>query len=194
MSTLKLDGNANLTSLRMGAVIGGYYDASGVTVNAWYRLMPSGIAQKVANTEPNYKSQLNIGTLRADITNANLTGWNIKILNPGYEHSNVIEEHNGGLLTLRKPIKHIDAMPAAVQYVIYPEVLNPLTVNVIGANTVEFGYISDDAVTPANANSLGNVETGQTFVFPYTDLDKLTFRYATVGNTDRLSWGEHYIV
>ena len=86
MSAFTRDANHSLTSLRGGSVVGGKYDPSGVTVATWYRLMPHGnTAQKVAATEPNYTRQLNIGTLRSDITNANLIGWRLKILNAGYQ-------------------------------------------------------------------------------------------------------------
>lgn len=194
MSTFSLDANSMVTAIRTGSVIGGKYDPSGLTTDTWYRLVPSGNdAQKVATSDPNYKWKLNLGTLRADITNANLTGWRLKILNAGYQESHVISEHNGGIITLSAPIQHIAGLPAAVEYVIYPEVLNPLVVKCKGANDVEFGRSEDEVYSLSKVDSIGDVETGEMLVFPYAALDKLCFRYATVGSTDRLFWGEHYI-
>ena len=197
MNTFKQDANYNLTSIRGGSAIGGKYDPSGLTANTWYRMVPSGnTAQKVASTEPNYRQKLNLGNpLRADITNANLTGWRLKILNTGYQEGpHIISENSGGIVTLQSPIKHFDALPASVEYVIYPEVLNPLVVHCRGANAVEFGRSEDEGYSLSKVDSLGDVETGEKLIFPYENLDTLCFRYATVGNTDRLVWGEHYII
>lgn len=196
MSTFAIDANHNIASIRTGPVIGGNYDPSGLTADTWYRLVPSGNdAQKVASTQQNYKRKLNLGTLRSDITNANLTGWRLKILNAGYQESHVIHDHNGGLVTLKADIKHIaGGLPSTgIEYVLYPEVLNPLVVKCKGANDVEFGRSEDEVYSLSKVDSIGDVETGEMLVFPYASLDKLCFRYATVGSTDRLFWGEHYI-
>lgn len=197
MSTFSFDANHSLTSIRGGSVIGGNYDPSGLTVDTWYRLLPSGnSAQKVASTEPDYKRKLNLGTLRSDITNANLIGWRLKVLNAGYQEGpHVISEHVGGVVTLRSPISHFAGLPSNnIEYVIYPEVLNPLVVKCKGANDVEFGRSEDKTYGLSKVDSLGSAETGENFIFPYADLDRLCFRYATVGSTDRLFWGEHYFV
>ena len=194
MSSFSYDANHRATAIRGGSVIGGNYDPSGLTADTWYRLLPSGnSAQKVATSDPNYKWQLNLGTLRADITNANLIGWRLKILNAGYQESNSIHDHNGGLVRLKSDIKHIAGLPSNVEYVLYPEVLNPLVVKCKGANGVEFGCSEDEGYSLSKVDSIGDVETGEMLVFPYADLDRLCFRYATVGSTDRLFWGEHYI-
>ena len=198
MSTFSFDANGRLTAIRTGSVIGGKYDPSGVTADTWYRLLPSGNdAQKVASTELNYKSKLNIGTLRSDITNANLIGWFLKILNVGYQAAYEVLAHNGGLLTLASRTGgevNLENLPTNVEYVIYPEILNPLVVHCKGANGVEFGRSEDEVYSLLKVDSLGDVETGENFIFPYACLDRLCFRYATVGSTDRLSWGEHYVV
>ncbi|MEG9862136.1 MAG: hypothetical protein V6Z81_06495 [Parvularculales bacterium] len=189
------DANARVSSIRGGSVIGGKYDPSGLTANTWYRLMPSGNnAQKVAATVADFDRQLNLGTLRSDISNASLIGWRLKILNTGYQQSHVIFEHTGGVVRLESPIRHFAGLGSTgIEYVIYPEVLNPLVVYCAGANTVEFGRSEDEAYSLSKVDAIGDVDPGKMLVFPYAALDKLCFRYATVGSTDRLSWGEHYI-
>ena len=199
------DSNYRVTGIRKGLAIGGNFDPGTLTADTWYRLMPSDDGgAKAASTVEHSERTLNIGTVRADVVNAILTDWVLKILNVGYQREFEVESHDAAtatsvhlrLISAVQTVVDFKNLPAAIEWVMYPPLLNPIVVNVSGAQNVEFGYIQKviDDYTISRVDSLGVVEPGKSLVFPYSDLDKLVFKYATLDTTSRLAWGEHYIV
>ena len=199
--------NAEVTELRTGNPVGGYYPLNTVSKDVWHRLMPSGNAAAiVADTVDNYKSKLNIGALRADITNAPIGGWNFRILNEGYKGiyqirsydpaTNIVELVRADMYSdLELNLHHIRPSDA-IEFIIYPTIIRDFNVCYLknaNDNTIEIGFIMEDKWS-GDVQSFGIIEKNQFFTIPTQRIDRAMFRI--IGSKDvnsKITWGEHTI-
>ena len=200
------DSNGTPVPVRNGDPIGGVFAPGSFAVDTWHRLMPHGDATKV-DDQP---KELFIGTLRADLTSvatllqattygANLSNWQFYILNKGYEANFRIAkyDHDSEAVTLdtthyERVSDYIANLPDTVEYVIRPHMILPFTLhNRSGStNDVTLGY--SDAASEDHVIELSLLSPGESFVLPVSNIHDLFFKYAAVGASDKLEWGEHY--
>lgn len=202
MSQYAKDSNYNVTPIRLGSPIGGYYTPSSPAQNTWYRLMPeSNTGAKVSGDD----RQLEIGTLRSDVRNADITGWHLDILTQSYLDQFFIESydaatgratidasrHGGNIET------HIKRLPSTYDFVLYPELILPLAINYMSSATddIEIGYVSDDVLNPTDVVKLVTLSPGELLVLPVNRVDRVFYRFtaSSPASDNAISWGEHYV-
>lgn len=204
---MKQDMNYNVSETRTGPPLGAVIpvsiassDSLNVLTTAWYRLMPSGNdADKLTETE------LALGALPAWFLPCNFNGWFLKILNAGYnEQPPITIDHidENGNCTLQKRIFFYDSLPDDVEWVIYPDMLFPLSININsrGGGATDFadiGWLSRDTFAVANddvrrIDSINKESLQAGRRIPTTEVDRIVFRFSslTSGVTQSLGWGE----
>jgi len=204
MSQYAIERNDRVTNIRQGSIVGGYHEPpSNLSANTWYRLMPQDTGAKVSGDN----RQLDIGTLRSDLRNADIIDWHLKILTAGYEDHFVIEAydpatgyakinsslHGGNIET------HIGRLPASYAYVLYPELLNEFCINYMNTatDTLDIGYVAKDVLNPASSEviKLTQLSPGQLVTIRSRSVDKVFYRFPTLTASaeNDISWGEHYV-
>jgi len=205
MSQYAIERNDRVTNIRLGSIVGGYYrPPSGLQANTWHRLMPqSDSGAKVSGDN----RQLNIGTLRSDLRNADIIDWHVKVLTAGYEDHFVIENYDAvtGYAKMNASLHggnietHIDRLPASYDFVLYPELLNEFCINYMGTatDTLEIGYVAKDVLNPSATEviKLTELSPGQLVTIRSRSIDKVFYRFPTFTTSaaNDISWGEHYV-
>ena len=202
MSQYAKDSNYNLTHIREGAIVGGFYTPpSDQVANTWYRLAPSGTGQKVSGDN----RKLDIGTLRSDIRHSDILGWHLKVLTASYLDHFVVggfdaatgyatidpSQHGGNIET------HISRLPSSYAFVLYPELLLPLVINYDSqaSDHIIIGYVAEDVESPSDVVTLAELRAGHSLILPNTSIDKVFYSFAGVSGiaNSQISWGEHRI-
>ena len=191
---LKRDRNYSPSFTRNGPPISAILSlaASDITANSWYRLCPSGNAATKTS-----KTELALGTLRSDVTPGDFHNWELKILNAGYRQSLVVNDiDSSGGCKFKKEIEHYDTLPASVQWVLYPDLVFPLSVMIDqrSASDADLGWLSEDTYSIANANvrliQRLEDESHQMGVMIMTSQpDRICYRFANSGS-QIIIWGE----
>lgn len=204
-NTYSWDDNYWKTKLRDGQPLGGYYKIpSDIVVNTWHRLMPSGDAgATVATTEDHFSEKLNIGTLRADVANMDLSGWHLMVLNPGYQNRYIIGSENNGIVHLGSLTPNentqlaLHLIEGAVHFVIAPVPINPFYINYFrdALDDIEIGWQNKDVFAPTDVVSLGELRPGERMEVTISRLDQLMFKLPayTTNAKNYISWGEQKI-
>ena len=198
MSFYNRDANYVPGTIRAGNGIGGYLLLGDtLTVNQWYRLMPnSNTGALVAGDD----RKLNIGALRSDVLE--IEGWNLVLLNAGYQHQYIILNHDRAAteVELTLPINYADGMRAgglgsAIEFVMYPELLNPLGVNYsVGATDhIDIGVAREDLFVPTVLKR-DEIPPGELLMMNFERIDRIFYRFPaiTTAAENNLGWGEHY--
>ena len=187
------DSNGNTVPVRDGDPIGGVFvPGATLAVDTWHRLMPHGSATHV-DIE---KDELDIGALRADILGANLSNWQLHILNDGYQAHYRVKKYDAPSEILTADTINYESvnfsnLPTTVSWVIRPHMIQPFTLHNrdSSTNAVEIGY------SPNNISSsvieLAILPAGTSLLIPVSNIHKLFFRYAAIVAADVLEWGEH---
>ena len=204
---LHRDQNFGPTDTRRGDPIGGILDqdSTSLTADEWYRLFPSGTASKVSDT-PN---QLDIGTLRSDISNIKLNTWNLKILNQGYQQILRIANEQSEVLTFTSDIEYWETLSSTVQWVLYPNINFPLTIirdKASAGGILEIGFADknsdeEDPYSSPDISSLYRIsdeDFSHGIKIRTTQLHRLFYKFVTLGTNasdkEILIWGELDIV
>jgi len=206
MGAFSYDDNFRETRLREGPPLGGYLklNATDFPVDTWHRLMPSGDAGAiVANTVDHFGEKLNIGTLRDDIENTDVSGWLLKVLNPGYQQKYIIGRYDGGIVHLGSLTPGgnselaLHLIQGDVEFVIYPVPINPFHINYFrdAIDDIEIGWQLKDVLTPTNVISLGELRPGERMKIPIQSIGNLMFKIGayTTNAKNHISWGEQSI-
>lgn len=176
MNYFGLDGNHNPTQILEGPPRGGVVNIAATPAGSWSRVMPARNdgALVVEADDARYASMLKIGhadgasgdplrgiqkgkasgsTTRYSL---DLHGWRLRILNTGYEQSFRVEvfENATGRVLLNKKIEHRDALPAAIEWVLFPTNILPIVLHNIGARTIDVGIVTDPMSYTTNNNNV----------------------------------------
>lgn len=201
-----IEDNYRETGIRQGDPLGAYYKIPDtITADVWHRLLPASDAgQVVADSVSEYNEKLNIGTLRADIENIPLKGWQLLVLNNGYQEQYTIRSYDaatnivqlGRNYTTNEMMK-LHHIPNPVQFVIFPTHIIDFKIcfDDTATDTIEIGWQPFNVYAPANIVQMGVISPGKLMAIPAQRVDRLVFRFDTVtsGAKNYLTWGEHYI-
>ena len=205
MSEFVVDNNRNIAAIRGGPMIGGIWGETNPTAATWLRLMPNTNSAAKAADNP---TGIDLGALRTDIAGANIQNWRLRVLTEGYQAAYTVGEYDATTEIAQMKLyvssgnieEHIARFPATFDVLYYPQMLLPLTLGFsTGAaspdNVMDIGYTAEDAVTPTNVVHLQRVVSGDQIILPIQEIDKLFYRYPTVGTGDTYSiaWGESYV-
>ena len=189
MNMLSLDANANPTLIRDGLPVGGILTPE--TGAGWHRLMPSGDSASLVADNP---SQLNIGTLRADVLD--VEGWQLMIYNAGYLQRNFVNGYENNRLLLKGGLQHaepLQALGANIEWAIYPQLVVPfgITYHPDAATTeLTIGVAKDDTYAPT-PKRFALLKADQMVVMHTQRLQNIFYQSAQA--SDLIMWGEHYI-
>lgn len=201
--TLAMDLNGNPVPIKQETLSGGKIELAGTSADVWTRLMPHGGDGALISGNPRQLRLRLVG--RDDVPD--ISGWNVQILNDGYEQQHRIREYNTANFraTLEEPVANFEGLfeltsqgAGTLQYVVYPLMDFPLCVYYdSGSATRELiiGIIADDAyaLSDDNVREIIRFPRTKTLEIPTRQVHKVCYRPdATVGNvTDFLSWGEY---
>lgn len=189
MSTLSIDANFNVTELRETGVVGAFFEPS-VAANAWRRLMPSGNSGSVASDS---ERTVDIGTYPSYLDAQSLVGWELIVLNPGYQQKRAIQGVHGSVLTLKSGIENITS---GIQWTVRPPLVSSLILNYSNesADDLTIGYSLDEIYSP-RVTELVKLVPGDRCILPLKSVELLFIKFATLSSNpgNKISWGEHYI-
>lgn len=193
-SILLKDENYNVTQIRNGLGVSGYntFSSVGNSDSQWTRLMPSGNDGALVSGE---EKQLDLQTIRDDVLDA--TGWNLYILNAGNFREHIITNVNGSVVTLENAVNQ-NLPAAAVEYVLFPDVIVPFSITSMNAFIVDVGLTTEDVLNPTGIKKIGMIPTAsdsnaKQIVLPMNAIDKIFFKKNSGSAMNvSLSWGEHY--
>ncbi len=193
MSSFSTDANRRPTIVREDLPVGGLHAISSATANTWVRLLPHG---NTAATVADKPTELNIGSLRADVLT--LKGWKLKILNAGRSLEYKIINYVSPNIVLEKSLDNYQTFAsAAIEYVLYPEVILPfgVTLHPDATDDVELGFADEDAYSPSRIVPYTLVQAGKLAYFQTKHVDKLFYRFPSVSGSFKgdMAWGEHYV-
>ena len=200
MSFYKRDTNYVPSTIRAGNGIGGYLLLDDTLVaNSWYRLMPESDTGTLV-TDNDRKLAIGSTVLSGILE---IEGWNLFILNAGYQQPYKILNHDRVLnqVELTEPIMYAAGLRAAgltanVHYVIYPSLINPLGLNYsVGATDyIEIGVTREDLLAPTTIVKLDDIPPGELLMLHFERLDHIFYRFPTITTAaeNNLGWGEHY--
>ena len=203
MAEFVVDANRNISAIRAGSILGGFYGHPTPTADTWYRLMwQSDVGEKVASDPIG----ISIGALRGDIRGSDIRGWDLRILTEGYRARFKVAGYDATTGIAKMSIYRtgnvsdiLKRFPATFDFLLYPEMLSPLTVqfttDATTDNIMDIGYTAEDAVDPSTIIHLSRLANGAQFILPTQEIDKIFYRFPSVaaGSGYSFSWGEHYV-
>ena len=204
-NTFGIEDNYRETGIRQGDPLGAYYKIPDtIAANVWHRLMPASNAGQVVTAEVQFYEKLNIGALRADIENIPIKGWQLLVLNNGYQQQYTIRSYDAttnivhlGHNYLTNDMMKVHNTPNPVEFVMFPTHIIDFKIcfNDTATDTIEIGWQPFNVYAPADIVSMGIIPPGKLMAIPAQRIDRLVFRFATVtsGAENYLTWGEHYI-
>ena len=198
----KRDSDGQVGSIRSGAIPIERISltAANVTADTWYRLMPSGNA---ATKESGNQIDLGTSAIRGSLLPQNFAGWKLKILNAGYFQTFRVDRISSALLVdLGRPITLPGTPATALQWVLYPDIIQGVTLG-IPQNTVDV-YVDighapgDDGIdeyAPSDTEirfikRIAKESLDTIFKYRGDDIEKLFYRYPTATGANVLEWGE----
>ena len=202
--TLAMDANFKTLMLREQLCVGEFLSlADGADEKPvgtdWVRLMPHNDDAELVDDE---EKQLDITSVRDTILS--IEGWNLEILNVGYQQKHQIVEYNAddGIATFAEPIRYAEGLDglSGIEYVLYPTVEFPLCVRFISStanNQLEIGVTNADVYDPDTIVKYEQVKQEVSILLPTRQVQQIFYSFTgTRSQADAaditLSWGEHY--
>lgn len=203
MGQFLIDANYNKTPILEGPPRGGIVTITSTESNDWHRLMPSqntGVRITEVAGGADYERMLDLG-YNSPLP---LAGWRLRILNAGYQQIFKVVKHNNDIVTLSAPIEHRETLPAAVEWVLFPDNILPITLHNLettsgDGDTLTIGVLTDPksyAVSDGNVVELDRLRSRESLSIPTNAGDQICYKRGTAlsGNNEaEIAWSEGII-